>query len=98
MPASAMERSSQVEVGIAARRLTAAQQSDVSDAAARRRALIAPGGEGGIGDGQPGRVAEELDVALQRGCPQRAIRYARRAHLAVADELGFSRLDLACCP
>ena len=63
------------------RKSTAAQQSDVADVAGDRRAHVALRGEGGIGDGQSGRVAEELDVAVQRGHPQRAIRHARRADL-----------------
>src|SRR3989442_13453718 len=61
------------------RRSTAAQQGDVADVAGSRRAFVALRGEAGIGDGQPGRVAEELDVAGPRGEPHRGLPHARRA-------------------
>src|SRR2546427_5244345 len=76
------------------RRAPAAQQSDIADAARGRRALVALRSEAGIGDGQPGRVAEERDMAGHRWDPPRAGRHPPDADLVVRDELGLGLLNL----
>src|SRR5256885_8563913 len=71
-----------------------AREHDVPDSALVRAAFIRRRGKAAIGDRELGRAAKELDMSIQGGSPQGAIRLPALTHHVVGDELRLGLLDL----
>src|SRR3989449_272502 len=71
-----------------------AWEHDVPDSALVRRAFIRRRGKAAIGDGKMRGAAKELDVPIESGLPQGAVRLPALTHRVIGDELRLGLLDL----